>query len=463
MRSQIITLYTLLFYLVSAPAQSPTDSTSQFNPQTAYEQATHPFDIVRRSPQNWSEIELSALKAMTDQAKGDCAAHTATEFDGKVLLDYARLCTLGRDWKPVQDAATKFITTAANTSRQTAPDTNSRDLAAAYDYKIQASIRLNDAEQAFRTAVTMLQTAPYDDLASEATTSVVRYTQMLHTDWALTILSQRQPMLLALIRAHAMEAPTFPNDRPNISIQNLYEQAIALPTMQQFNNQSREAATSYAELEASLPKAILADERRSIVTIRQQYLLIGSHLPHIDTFAWLPDLQATGIPPAINADKTSATVLLIFPSWCNQCVALHTDFAAAARRLLANDARFFALLAQPEAPSKEAPKDITQTKGRHIPVDATDQIRLKPNIPHTELQLQVNPTASGLLAGTPTFVVPTHTLDDFAATDFPLVVVADHNGIIRSIQFAADNPLVSGGLVDQVVDRVIALWPSTHP
>jgi hypothetical protein len=67
------------------------------------------------------------------------------------------------------------------------------------------------------------------------------------------------------------------------------------------------------------------------------------------------------------------------------------------------------------------------------------------------------------MVGTPTFVVPTHTLDDFAATDFPLVVVADHNGIIRSIQVAADNPLVSGGFVDQVVDRVIALWPSTQP
>jgi hypothetical protein len=83
MRSQIITLFMLLLSLISAPAQSATDSTSQFDPQTAYEQATHPFDIVRRSPQNWSEIELSALKAMTDHAKGDCAAHSAAEFSGK--------------------------------------------------------------------------------------------------------------------------------------------------------------------------------------------------------------------------------------------------------------------------------------------------------------------------------------------------------------------------------------------
>jgi hypothetical protein len=462
MRGQIITLFMLLLSLTSAPAQSPTDSTSQFNPQTAYEQATHPFDIVRRSPQNWSEIELSALKAMTDQAKEDCALHSAAEFSGKVLLDYARLCTLGRDWKPVQDAATVFITTA-KAFGQTAKDTPSRDLATAYDYKVQASIRLDDAEQAFRTAASMLQTAPYDDLAAEATTSVVRYTQMLHTDWALTILSQRQATLLALIRAHPMEAPTSPNFRPNISIQNLYEQAIALPTMQQFNNQSREAATSYAELEASLPKMLSADERSSIATVRRQYLLIGSHLPHIDTFSWLPDPQAIGIPPAINEDKGSAMVLLLVPSWCNQCVALHTDFAAASQRLRANGVRFFALLAQSEPPPKEFPKDVTKTKGNHAPVNTMDHARLNPNIPLTELQLQVKPTAAALMVGTPTFVVPTHTLDDFAATDFPLVVVADHDGIIRSIQFAADNPLAPGGFVDQVVDRVIALWPSTQP
>jgi hypothetical protein len=284
----------------------------------------------------------------------------------------------------VQDAATVFITTA-KASGQTTKDTNSRDLATAYDYKVQASIRLDDAEQAFHIALSMLQTAPYDDLAAEATTSIVRYTQMLHTDWALTILSQRQAMLLALIRAHPMEGPTFPNARPNISIQNLYEQAIALPTMQQFNNQSREAATSYAELEASLPKTLSTDERSSIATVRRQYLLIGSHLPHIDTFAWLLDPKGIGIPPAINADKGSVKVLLLLPNWCNQCVALHTDLAAASKRVRANDANFFALLAQAEPPPKEPPKDVTKTKGNHASVTTTDQTRLNPNIPHTEL------------------------------------------------------------------------------
>lgn len=64
---------------------------------------------------------------------------------------------------------------------------------------------------------------------------------------------------------------------------------------------------------------------------------------------------------------------------------------------------------------------------------------------------------------TPTFVVSTHTLDDFAAIDFPSVVVTDHNGIIRWVQIAADNSLVPGGWIDQAVDHVISSWPSGQP
>ena len=102
-------------------------------------------------------------------------------------------------------------------------------------------------------------------------------------------------------------------------------------------------------------------------------------------------------------------------------------------------------------------------------VDRTGSVKPKPfknedpDIPHTEVQLEIKPTAAALLVGTPTFVVPNHTLDDFAAIDFPLVVVADHDGVIRLIQIAVDNPLVLGGFVDQVVDHVTTLWPSTRP
>jgi hypothetical protein len=454
----------LLFYLCApAFAQQNTVSPLPFDPATAYEQASRPFDTIRRAPQNWSEIELAALKTMTDQAKADCSAHSAKEFSSTTLLAYARLCSLGRDWKPVQEASAKFIT-AASSPTQVADASNTRDLAMAYDYNVQANIRLENAEQAFHTATEMLHSVPYDDLASEATTSIIRYTFLQHTDRMLALLAQRQPLLLALMHSHDSE--DHKPSGPGLSIHDLYAQAIALPTMQQLNNRVSEAAAAYAELEASLPKSLSADDQSSNAATRRQYLLLGTHIPKIDTFAWLPDLAAAGLPPAINDDKSAAKVLLLFPGWCNQCIALHTDFWPTSRRLLQQDVRFFALMAQDEPP-KTAPKDVTKARTGHTNETAS-AAKLKPfpgedpNIPHVELQLQSKPTATALLSGTPTFVVPTHTLDDFAATNFPLVVVVDHRGTIRAIQPTDENPLAPDGLIDQLAAHVITLWPPTQ-
>jgi hypothetical protein len=443
-------------------AQNATGPARPFDPTVAYQLASRPFDVIRRAPENWSEIELAALKTMTAQAKADCVAHSAEEFRDGALLAYARLCALGQNWRPVQEAAGKFIAAGASAPTRQAP--NPHDVALAYDYEVQASIRLDEAERAFGTASKLLLTVPYDDLVSEATTSTIRYTQLQHTDWALSLLLQRQPQLLALIRTHASEAVTSSGQGPGLAVHDLYAQAIALPTMQQFNHQAGDAAAAYAELEASLPKSLSPEDASRNAAIRRQYLLLGSHLPKVETFAWLPDLGGVGIPPVLNEDRGAAKVLLLFPDWCNQCIALHADFMAASRRLLQEDVRFFALLAQDEPPPKAAPKDVTAAKGKHAaatPVTGEPKpfAGEKPNIPHTELQLQVKSTAAALLAGTPTFVVPSHTLNDFAAADFPLVVVADRNGIIRSIEVASEKPLVPGGLVDQLAEHVIALWP----
>jgi hypothetical protein len=50
-------------------------------------------------------------------------------------------------------------------------------------------------------------------------------------------------------------------------------------------------------------------------------------------------------------------------------------------------------------------------------------------------------------------------VNTFGATDFPLIVVTDHRGIVRYIQPAPDNALVHDGLVDQLALRVAEQWP----
>ena len=449
----------LCLCFAASHAQQPADATPKLSPQGAYEQASRPLDIIRRAPQNWSEIELAALKTATAQAKTACLASSPQDYAGDDLIAYARLCAFGQTWQPVEFAAYKYIQ-----AKQLAPikPQDMRTLATAYDYEIQASLRLQKPAAAFQASRVMLATVPYDDLTSEAINSTVNYLQLSDTGEALALLAQRQPILLSMLRSRS--APGAP-DPPLFPLRALFAEAIALPSMQQFANQPDAAAASIAEIEQALPATLPPDDAISIAESRRRYRLLGSHLPPIATFSWLLDSSGAGIPPALNSPFGAATVLLSFPDWCNQCVALHTAFFPAWKRLRDQSVRFFALLAQPEPPPKPAPKEIPKTAGKAATADSRPAPfpGEKPGIPHNDLQLDVKPTAAALLAGTPTFAVPTQTLDQFSAADFPLIIVADHDGIIRALQLADDSVLVPGGQIDQLADHVTRLWPPPKP
>jgi hypothetical protein len=120
-------------------------------------------------------------------------------------------------------------------------------------------------------------------------------------------------------------------------------------------------------------------------------------------------------------------------------------------------------LAQREAPPVSAPKEVQKPVAKAAGSSIKPFAGEKPDIPHNELQLDVKPTPAALLAGTPTFAVPANTLDKFAASDFPLIIVADRDGIIRVIQPANETVVYPGGQIDQFADHVSQLWPAPKP
>jgi hypothetical protein len=139
-------------------------------------------------------------------------------------------------------------------------------------------------------------------------------------------------------------------------------------------------------------------------------------------------------------------------------------FAQTARRLNEKGARFQVLLAQdslptapPAAPKLNVKTASSDSSGSASPTRSTTD---KADKPHAELQLNIKPTAAAVLVGTPTVVVPTVTLNTFAANDFPLIIVTDHSGIVRAIQTAPENALAPGSVVDQIVHVVLELWPT---
>ena len=438
------TIQLTLLLCSGAFAQTP-PSLPQLSPQSAYEEATRPLEITRRAIENWSDSETSALAVAIKQAKEQCSARTSSQYMGDDLIAYARLCALGQQWPTVQEAATLYL----HAQRTAKPPLGLADfpgLPQAYAYLIDSSLHLNDPTVALVTAREMLQTVPYTDLTSQATSETIRYLQLIQTPDALSLLTQRQAVLLSQLRASGTAT-----QRP-LPLHAIYGDAIALAALQQFANQPEAAATTITELDAALPSNLSSDDSILIAELRRQYALLGTALPDIAPSAYLLR-EPPDDPHHIEVHFGAATAFLLFPDWCAQCIRMGSQFMPALYRIGQYDVHFYALLAQTSAPPAAArppqkSRPVSTKSTRFLPSSAA--LTASPDRPK-------NPTE--LLRGTPTLIVSDDILTRFAVTDFPFLIVTDHEGIIRFLQPAPENVLTTGGLADQVITRVIEQWP----
>lgn len=462
-RSIFFVLFLPFIEVVDAQAKLSDQSQldSQPSPQVAYELAIRPLEITRRSPQNWSETELAALKVARDSAKVACLARSPDSLAGEDLLALARLCAFAQQWQPVHRAASNYIAATSASTLRGNPRT-ATGLSMAFDYRVQASLSLKDVDDAIVACQTMLKTVPYDTFSSEATNSALDTIRFIDMDRAMALLAQRQPILLAQIKAHGSESPAAtsatnaPNGESSLPLRALYTDAIAYPLLQQFANQSKEAEDSYAQLESALPGAIPPDDAIYIAERRRQYLLVGKHLPILHATGSL--LHPGAAPPDnLNTWFGNGAVFLLFPDWCNQCIVMGFDSLAKSRDLVtAHDVRLVTLLAQANAPQKRAEGPV---KDVPLSAEAAKAALSKSQQLHTDQQLAMKSSPDALLEGTPTVVVPNEALDTFAAVDFPLLVATDHGGTIRWIQRESDNALDPGGDIDQIIEHILAMWP----
>jgi hypothetical protein len=441
----------------------------QLSPQAAYDEASRPVDIVHRAVGNWSEVEQASLAVAVEKAKAACGARSPYQYTGEDLLAYARLCSFAQMWEPVQQAATGYLI-AQSAATPEEKRTGFPNLSLAFDYVVQASLQLKNPVNAFGTAQTMLRTVAYDDLVSEAVNGVVRYVQLIQTNEALTLLEQRQPVLLAMLRARGATAATsaagqgfavadglFPSSRPPLAVHELYADAIELPAMQQFAREPAKAAASYAALEAALPHALSADDAVLVAAVRRQYVLLGAPLPAIAASASLLD-TASHKAPDLNGKKAGAAAFLLFPYWCAQCVAMNPHFNDVRVALEAEGVQFYALLAEAK-PWPTATKVVIKSSARGGASALRPGKSQGAAASHEDVQPGAAPDAADQLMGTATLIVPAETVDTFAATDFPLLIATDGCGLVRYIGVAPENVLVDGGLVYQIAERVLQQWP----
>ena len=391
----------------------------QLSPKAAYVNAMHPLEVTRHSIANWSEIEIDAFKVTIAHAATECAARTPKDYTGDDLIDLARLCSLGQRWPAVVDSTTLYISSDAPTK----PLLNQ-----AYGSRINAELHLKQEPAAFADCLAILKAVPYDATSAEVIDEAIEYMQFVHTADALTLDAARQPLLLANITTRPSSVNPDPAATPPQTLHDLYATGLAFAALQQLTGQLDNAAATVAQLNAALPTTLSPDDAIPIAAARKRYAFIGKRLPSI------PLLESLSMPnklPQLPAPG-AITALLLFPDWCVQCVRMGKQFPTSVFIVEGHEAYAYGLLAETLTPMPKPPpsKDAPPPK----------------------------PTPRELLAETPSVVVPPSVLTQFASEDFPFLILADAQGIIRVIQPVAEDALQQGGTMDSAIAAVVANW-----
>jgi hypothetical protein len=429
----------------SAPApQASAPQPLQLSPQAAYDQVMRPLEITRRSITNWSDSETNALAIAVQQATEECSARTPEQFSGDDLIAFARLCSLGQQWPVVGAAATRYINST---------DPAKPLLTEAYAYQVNAALHTDDPKTILASSLAMLHAVPYSNLTDETLYGALHYLQLAYTLDAFSLYVAREPLLLAALRASQQTSPAA-SPESVVPIHTLYADGVAFAALERFRDEPRSSVGILSDLDAALPATLPPDESIPIAETRRQYALLGTHLPAIP---FSGSLSSPGETPHINPNYGAATVLFLFPDWCAQCVRMAQQLGPTLSRVGKNDVRLYGLLAQAATPDAAPPRPATKPAARP---GAKTSAAAKPQPP---AEPEPPKTPAELLRGSPTLIVPPQTLAQFDATDYPLVIALDPQGIIRFIQPAPDAALVPGGFLDQITGHIAEQWPRGAP
>ena len=425
-----------------------------------------PVDITHRAVSNWSDAETAALAVAVKQAKDACEARSSVAYAGDALIGYARLCALGQQWPTVVGAATAYLHST---------DAAKPKLTQAYGYLVEGSMRTNDEHALLKNGLDMLGAVPYTTLTDDVINEALRYLQLAFTADALVLAGVRERSVVTLLqdagRAGATEAKAGPAPAvagaavapetavtkmdavptDAVPVHNLYADGLWLAALEQYNGEGGGAKATLEELDRVVPAKVSTDDSLAMVEARRQYRMLGTKLPEIAAAASLFSPTET---PRINRRFGTATILLLFPPWCGQCVRTAKDLLPAMSRLNTEgaDVHLYGLLAS-DPPPVAAPGSATPSKGGRRGHSGAEGVAA-PEGPAKPM------TAAEQLRGTPTLVVAPATLEQFGATDFPFAIATDHDGVIRLLlPGAPENAMAAGSTIDQIAAHIAAQWP----
>ena len=423
-----------------APAVAPLMS-----PEAAYEQALAPVEITHRAISNWSDTETAALAVAVQKAREACAARVAVTYGGEDLMGYARLCALGQQWPAVVLAATAYLGPKLVASSVGAVEEVKPQKTQAHAYLVEGALHMNDEKTALARALDMLGAVPYSVLTDAVVGEALRYMQLAYTEDALVLAGVREGTVLKLLQGWGGGAGAGSVGAADVvPAQVLYADGLGFAALAQYDGQMDAAKAAVVELDTAVPAGLTADAMAAMAVARRQYEMLGRPLPEIAAAASLFSPTET---PRINRRFGTATILLLFPPWCAQCVRTGKDMLPAMFRLNSEGAEvhLYGLLA--DDPPPVAAASTTARRGRGSAA-AADGAAGGPK------------TAAEMLRGTPTLVVAPAVLGQFGAEDFPFVIATDHGGVVRLLLAGApEDAMAAGSTVDQIAAHVARVWP----
>lgn len=292
----------VLLLTTSIRAQEPPRTAEQLHdqlpPSTIYDEIMRPLDATRADVGNWSDIELIALTTAMNIAHTECERLDPAPRVGEELYSYARLCSMGRDWKRTYKAATDYIL-----------DDKAPHRPAAYYLAVQADLNMHHVEDTLLLLKDMDTRLPLTPETNAVYDYVLGLVEFAVPSAGIDAALIRQPKLLEAVSGH----------NPLLTSGVAEASAWHLQELLRFDNRlPAEIAGALNDLRTAIAARtapLTATDAYAAAVAQLRYEAIGKPMPAFD-------VSRTAGPKTYNAHLSDVNLYVVYPEDCASCASI---------------------------------------------------------------------------------------------------------------------------------------------
>jgi hypothetical protein len=392
-----------LLLTTSIRAQEPPSAEQlhdQLPPSSIYDEIMRPLDATRADVGNWSDIELLALTSAMKISGIECERLDPAPRTGEELYSYARLCSLGRDWKRTYKAATEYVL-----------DDKAPHRPSAYYLAVQADLNMRHVEDTLlllKDMDTRLPLTPETNAVYDYVLGLVEFpVPSAGIDAALI----RQPKLLEAVSGR----------NPLLTAGVAEASAWHLPELLRFDHRvPAEITGALNDLHvavAARTAPLTATDAYAAAVAQRRYDAIGKPMPAFD-------ISRTAGPKPYGVRLPDVNLFVVYPEDCASCASI------------------------PEAVA-------VLRKGLNIRARAWPLVEIRPMEPPPSPKPKTDPRLDP-----PTLFTHAELLKQLGATAVPFFVITDGKGTVRLLTNGSRGWLHSDSngdiLAQTMMERIVA-------